>query len=147
MLPGVAYLELARAAVVQALELAAPQARDVRLEQVVFTQPVVVGDAPVECAHCACAAGRWVGELRGVHPGRGRGGGAGACTGACAGCGGGGCAARGPGAAAVAVFAGVVGRGLLRGLCADGAGIRPGVPGACASLGGSGRGGSTDGAG
>ncbi|WP_143080856.1 polyketide synthase dehydratase domain-containing protein, partial [Variovorax sp. YR750] len=48
VLPGVAYLELARAAVVQALELAAPQARDVRLEQVVFTQPVVVGDAPVE---------------------------------------------------------------------------------------------------
>ncbi|WP_418116292.1 SDR family NAD(P)-dependent oxidoreductase [Variovorax sp. NFACC27] len=48
VLPGVAYLELARAAVVQALELAASQARDVRLEQVVFAQPVVVGDAPVE---------------------------------------------------------------------------------------------------
>ncbi|XPG76800.1 polyketide synthase dehydratase domain-containing protein [Variovorax sp. NFACC27] len=48
MLPGVAYLELARAAVVQALELAASQARDVRLEQVVFAQPVVVGNAPVE---------------------------------------------------------------------------------------------------
>ncbi|WP_418133245.1 SDR family oxidoreductase [Variovorax sp. NFACC26] len=48
VLPGVAYLELARAAVVQALELAASQARDVRLEQVVFAQPVVVGNAPVE---------------------------------------------------------------------------------------------------
>ncbi|WP_418133250.1 polyketide synthase dehydratase domain-containing protein [Variovorax sp. NFACC26] len=48
MLPLVAYLELARAAVVQTLELAPPQALGVRLEQVVFAQPVVVGEAPVE---------------------------------------------------------------------------------------------------
>ncbi|WP_418133269.1 hypothetical protein [Variovorax sp. NFACC26] len=54
VLPGVAYLELARAAVVQALELAASQARDVRLEQVVFAQPVVVGDARWRCTLRSC---------------------------------------------------------------------------------------------
>jgi polyketide synthase PksN len=45
VLPGVSYLEMARAAVAQAAALA--QDAPVGLKQVVWTRPVIVGDAPV----------------------------------------------------------------------------------------------------
>src|SRR5207253_1054283 len=47
VLPGVAHLEMARAAVAIALEADADSVA-IRLENVVFVRPVVVGEAPLE---------------------------------------------------------------------------------------------------
>jgi polyketide synthase PksN len=48
VLPGVAYLEMARAAVVEALELSAEAALRVRLQNITWIQPLVLEQEPLE---------------------------------------------------------------------------------------------------